>query len=268
MPSTDGADAINEMERGLYIAATGMLSSIVRQDVIASNLANVNTVGYKGDRVVNESFSDTLLYYMKYGGQNLGSLSMGTRVAGVVTDFTPGNLRPTENPLDMAIGGDGFFMVAGRDGKTYFTRNGQFQKNAEGYLVTTRGEFVLGADQRPLFIGEGDPTVMPDGRIFASGSTLVGQIGIAQLDTDDAIKIGDNLWDVPQDRDGDGQTVVLGYPQGTEIRQRFVEASSVKSIEQMVDMISTLRTYESSQRVISAIDGTLDKAVNSVGALG
>jgi flagellar basal-body rod protein FlgG len=244
-----------------------MLSAIVHQDTIASNLANVNTVGYKGDRVINETFSDTLMHAMKYGGQVVGDMNMGTRVAGVVTDFSQGSFRNTGNQLDCAIGGDGFFIVQNADNTVSYTRNGEFAKNAEGYLTTQRGEFVLGMNGKPIFVGQGDPSITADGRVFINGSQLVGQLGIATLDMDDAVKIGDNKWQVFADNDGDGSTTTLGLPPDTQIKQGFVEAANVNSIKEMIEMITTLRAYESSQRVVTAIDGTLDKAVNSVGTL-
>jgi flagellar basal-body rod protein FlgG len=245
------------MQRGLYIAATGMLSAMTRQDVIASNLANVNTVGYKVDRVANETFSDLFLSSMKTGG-NVGTLNFGTRVAGTITDYSQGPLRNTGNKLDMAITGDGFFVVQTPNGIRY-TRNGQFSKTADGQLVTQTGDLVLGVGRQPLNVGSGDPVVTQDGRVFQADGTLVGQIELATLDIPNSRKVGDNYWEGPE----------LGPAGGTTfVRQGFLEASGTNSIKEMIEMISTLRSYESNQRVVMAIDNTLDKAVNSVGAVG
>ena len=136
------------MERGLYIAASGMTSAMVRQDVIASNLANVSTVGYKADRVVNETFADSLLYSMQ-GGQPsvMGTTNFGTRVAGTITDFSQGSFRPTQQPMDVAIGGDGFFRVRQDDGTIGYTRNGEFTRSPDGFLTTQDGRYVLGPDR-------------------------------------------------------------------------------------------------------------------------
>lgn len=251
------------MNRGLYIAATGMTSAMVRQDVIASNLANVATVGFKGDRVVNESFADSLLYSMQGGGQlqAMGEFGYGTRVAGTVTDFGQGAMRPTEQALDLAIGGDGFFRIRMEDGTIAYTRNGQFTRSADGWLTTQTGEYVLGPNNLPIDVGQdgGDPVIRADGQVTARDGTQLGQIGIATLDVPNARKLGQNMWIGEE---------IGGLPPGTQIRQGFVEASSVNSVREMVDMITTLRSYESSQRVITSIDGTLDKAVNSIGTLG
>ena len=251
------------MNRGLYIAATGMTSAIVRQDVIASNLANVSTVGFKGDRVVNETFADSLLYSMNSGTpEPMGTLNYGTRVAGTITDFGQGAFRPTEQALDVAIGGDGFFAVRTEDGDLAFTRNGQFTRTPDGYLTTQTGEYVLGPGplRMPVYVGTtGDPVIRADGRVTSADGTQWGQISIATLDIPSARKVGENMW---------VGTETGGMPAGTQLRQGYVEASGVNSVKEMVEMITTMRSYESSQRVITSIDGTLDKAVNSVGPLG
>lgn len=250
------------MERGLYIAATGMTSAMVRQDVIASNLANVATAGFKGDRVVNETFAESLMYSMQNGAATpIGTTNYGTRVAGTITDFSQGAFRPTEQPLDLAIGGDGFFRIRMDDGTVAYTRNGQFTRSNDGFLVNQNGQYVLGPDNLPVSVGtDGDPVIRADGQVSAKNGSLLGQISLVTLDIPSARKVGDNMWV--------GTETSATFPQGSQIRQGYVEASSVNSVKEMVEMITTMRAYESSQRVITSIDGTLDKAVNSVGTLG
>ncbi len=253
------------MNRGLYIAATGMTSAMVRQDVIASNLANVQTVGFKADRVVNESFADSLMYSMESNGQlqSIGEFGYGTRIAGTITDFGQGSFRPTQQPLDVAIGGDGFFRIRLEDGTIAYTRNGQFSRSQDGYLTTQAGEYVLGpaGNDMPVFVGDDgtDPVIRADGRVMTSDGGQLGQIGVATLDVPNARKSGQNMWIGEE---------TGALPPGTQLRQRFVEASGVNSVREMVEMVTTMRSYESAQRVITSIDGTLDKAVNSVGNLG
>lgn len=237
-----------------------MTSAMVRQDVIANNLANVSTVGFKPDRAINETFADSLLYSMQHGGAVMGSTNYGTRVAGTVTDFGQGSFRATQQPLDVAIGGDGFFRIRMSDGTVGYTRNGQFSRSADGFLTTATGEYVLGPDNRPVDVGaNGSPVIRADGQITGANGDVLGQIGISTLDIPSARKVGQNMWI---------GTETGGFPPGTQLKQGFVEASGTNSVKEMVEMITTLRTYESSQRVITAIDGTLDKAVNSVGTLG
>ncbi len=245
-----------KVDRGLYIAATGMLTSMTRQDVIASNLANVNTAGFKADRVVNETFSSLFLQNLE-NGRPLGNLNMGTRVAGIVTDFSQGALRPSDNKLDVALSGDGFFVVQTPQGIAY-TRAGQLTRTADGFLVTQKGETVLGTNNERLFVGAGDPQIDRDGNVRTSEGNLSGQLAIATLDIEQARKVGDNLWIGAE---------TGRQPANTSVRQGMFEASGVNSVKEMVEMISTLRSYETSQRVIQSIDGTLDRAVNSVGSL-
>jgi len=237
-----------------------MTSAMVRQDTIASNLANVSTVGFKPDRVVNETFADTLLLNMSQNGAVVGTSNYGTRVAGTVTDFAQGSFRATQQPMDVAIGGDGFFRVRTSDGTVGYTRNGQFSRSPDGFLTTQNGEYVLGPDNLPVDVGtSGNPTIKADGQVLGANGDALGQIGISTLDIPTARKVGQNLWT---------GTETGGFPQQTQLRQGFVEASGTNSVKEMVEMITTMRSYESSQRVITAIDGTLDKAVNSVGNLG
>jgi flagellar basal-body rod protein FlgG len=245
------------MERGLYIAATGMLSDVTRQDIIAANLANINTNAYKVDRPVNETFSELFLTNLR-NGREIGSMNMGTRIAEVVTDFSQGPLRPTQGAYDMAITGDGFFKVMNASGSSY-TRNGQFTKTDNGYLVTARGDYVLDTNDNPIYLGNSssDPKVGADGRIVQD-NVILGQIKIVTLDIPNAKKIGESLWEGKE---------TGTQPTGTDIKQGFLEGSGVNSINEMVEMIRTLRSYESSQKAITSIDGTLDKAVNSVGVV-
>jgi flagellar basal-body rod protein FlgF len=249
------------MERGLYIAATGMTSAIVRQDLIANNLANVSTVGFKEDKAVNETFADSLLYSLQDGTPKvMGTLNYGTRIAGTITDFSQGSLRDTQQPLDVAITGDGFFRIRTDDGSVGYTRDGQFTRSPAGFLQTQDGKFVLGNDNLPVFAGtSGDPTIRRDGAVFAPNGDSLGAIGISTLDVPNAKKVGDNMW---------VGTETGRIPGQTQLRQGYVEASGVNSVKEMVEMITTMRAYESSQKTITAIDGTLEKAVNSVGTLG
>src|SRR4051812_46847230 len=147
--SSEGAP----VERGLFIAASGMLADQLRQDVIANNLANATTAGYKGDRAVGQAFPAMLLQQVQTGAQ-IGSLSLGTRIADVVTDTSQGALRNTGNAFDLGIAGDGFFSVQAAGGQRY-TRDGSFSLDARGQLVTARGEAVLDAQGRPVSIPAG-----------------------------------------------------------------------------------------------------------------
>ena len=225
------------MERGLYIAASGMLSEMVRQDQIANDLANASTPGYKPDRSSQRSFGDLLLRNGVTGAP-IGPLGLGVEIGAIVTDFTPGPIRETGEPFDFAIDGDGWFGVQTPQGVRY-TRNGQFTVSANGTLVTAFGAEVLGRGGGPVLVGA-------DGRV---DPRLLGVVTLTG-----ARKGGDSFVD--------------GTPGGGtagQVRAGALEGSGADPSRSMVDMISSMRAFEAGQRVITTIDETLGKAANNVG---
>jgi flagellar basal-body rod protein FlgG len=227
------------MDRGLYIAASGMLAEQVRQDLIAADLANASTPGYKPDRVASKSFGELLLSDQS-GGEPIGTLGLGTRIEKQVTDFGQGPIRVTDEPLDFAIEGDGFFSVR-TPGGVRFTRNGQFQAGARGTLVTAAGDEVLGRNGQPIRLAA-------DGTVAASA--------IAASTVNGAARQGDNLF----------SGTAAGAATGA-VRSGALEGSGVDPVTTMVDMIGSLRAFEAGQRVITTIDGTLQKASTQVGSI-
>lgn len=227
------------MERGLYIAASGMLSEMVRQDLIANDLANASTPGYKSDRAQQASFGELLLRNSETGGP-VGPLGMGARIERQVTDLSPEAIRDTGEPLDFAIEGAGYFAVATAQGLRY-TRNGQFAASTDGFLVTAQGDRVLGAGGQPVRVGQ-------DGRVPAEA------IGV--FDVPNARKEGESLF-----------TGAAAGQAGGRVRQGALENSGADPVRAMVDMIASLRAFEAGQRVITTIDSTLGKAATSVGSL-
>jgi flagellar basal-body rod protein FlgF len=240
------------MQRGLYIAATGMLAEQVRQDQIANDLANASTAGYKADRSMQRSF-DSLLLQFTGTGQFVGPLTLGAGIADIRTDLSQAPLRQTGQPLDVALNGDGFIAVATADGVRY-TRNGQLSVDSAGRLLTGGGLTVLGTDGRPIVVGATDDIqIAGDGSVTA-GNRRVGTIAVVGLDG--ATKAGEGLF----------VGTPIAKPADTTLEQGFVEGSGVDPTRSMVDMIVSLRAFEASQRVIHAIDETLGKAVNQVGS--
>jgi flagellar basal-body rod protein FlgG len=229
------------MDRGLYIAASGMLAEQIRQDQIANDLANAATPGYKADRTAQREFGQLLLANSVTGGQ-VGGQSTAVQVDAIQTDFTPKPSRDTGEPLDFAITGEGFFSVRTADGVRY-TRNGQFTVSPQGLLVTAQGDPVLGR-------GGGTVQVGVDGRVDPRALDVVR--------LDNPAKQGDSL--------------VTGTPAGAvgtgQVRAGALEASGADAARSMVDMIASLRSFEAGQRVITTIDETLGRAANNVGALG
>jgi len=227
------------MERGLYIAASGMLAEQVRQDQIANDLANAATPGYKADRTSQAGFGELLLANSATGA-TVGPQGTAVQVSAVETDFSPKPAKDTGEPLDFAVVGEGFFAVQTARG-TRYTRNGQFQADAQGRLVTAQGDPVLGRGGRTLTVGA-------DGRVDPRNLEVV------------------NLRDPRKD----GDSLVAGTAAGNaagQVRAGALESSGADAARSMVDMIASMRAFEAGQKVIQTIDETLGKAATQVGAV-
>jgi flagellar basal-body rod protein FlgG len=225
------------MERGLYIAASGMISEQMRQDAIANDLANASTPGYKADRVTQASFGDLLLSNSQTGA-TIGPLGMGSYADSMVTDLSPQATRVTEEPLDLAIAGEGFFGVQTPQGLRY-TRNGQFTASPQGTLVDQLGNAV---------VGRGGGTI----QVQANGTVDARAVGVFRLN--DAVKQGDNYF----------QGAVAGQAEG-QVQTGALEGSGIDPARVMVDMIASFRHYEAGQKVITTIDDTLRRTATQVG---
>jgi flagellar basal-body rod protein FlgG len=227
------------MERGLYIAASGMVSEMARQDLISNDLANASTAGYKSDTAVQGSFGDLLLRNTQTGA-TIGPLGRGSRIERQVTDLSAAPIKETGEDLDFAVEGDGFFAVQTAQGVRY-TRNGQFTAAANGRLTDQLGNAVLGRNGQPVTVG-------------ADGKVPQASVGIFALNN--PRKAGDNMF----------QGTAAGAGTGT-VRSGALEGSGSDPVRAMTDMIASLRAFESGQKVITTIDSTLQKASNQVGSL-
>jgi flagellar basal-body rod protein FlgF len=226
------------MERGLYIAASGMLAEMARQDQLANDLANASTPGYKADRVSQRSFGDLMLSNST-DGSVVGPLGAGAAIDKQVTDVRPQALKDTGQPLDLAVEGDGWFGVQTKQGVRY-TRNGSFSADAQGKLVDQLGNPVLGVGGKPVGVTEGtiDPTK------------------VALFNLRNPIKQGDSNFT--------GQAG--GQATGT-VRSGSLEGSGVDPARAMIDLMASMRTMEATQRAITTIDTTLQQTSSQVGTL-
>jgi flagellar basal-body rod protein FlgF len=227
------------MERGLYIAAAGMVAEMVRQDQIANDLANAATPGYKSDRSQQQSFSDLLLKNSETGA-TVGKLGQGPLITRQVTDLSPEALRDTGEPLDLAIAGPGYFAVQ-TDAGVKYTRDGSFQSAADGTLTDQLGHTVLGSDRKPVKLNA-------DGTVDAA---KVGRFALTNV-----TKQGDSYF----------SGTAAGTAQG-EVQSGKLEGSGVEAGRTMVDMMASLRAFEAGQKAIQTIDGTLQQAASQVGNL-
>jgi flagellar basal-body rod protein FlgG len=255
------------MFRGLYTAYTGMRSQQEKMDTISNNLANVDTAGYKKDQVVLASFREMLTLKINDPeipySKRIGKMSLGVKAEEIHTDHLQGSLRQTDESLNVALQGQGMIKVGrmNEDGTMTerYTRDGSFMLDQEGHLVTSDGLFVLGEENALLTLDQQDVRINSDGTIF-SNEVRLGQIQIVGIeDTKTLRKEGGNLYL------GTEGTVEIPFV-GT-MEQGFLESSNANSIEEMINMINVMRTYESNQRIIQTYDATMEKVVNNVGSI-
>ena len=253
----------------LHVARTGLEAQDTRMRVIANNLANVGTTGFKRDRAnfATLAYQDARVAGQQSSGETAYAtgLNLGTGVAiqGTSRIDTQGTLQSTGNSLDLALDGDGFFQVAQPGGQLAYTRAGNFTRSAEGQLVTTQGYVV----QPPITIpeGAGTITVAKDGTVSATiaGSatpTQLGQITIASFaDSSGLQATGDNFL-LETAASGAAQVGIAGQNGRGNVQQGFLEASNVSVVTEMVDMIECQRAYEINSKMVSAVDEMLKNA--------
>lgn len=259
------------MIRGLYTSGWSMLAIQKKMDIVSNNLANVNTNGFKKDTMVFESFPDMLVKRINDTKSNLnpsgipGEMTLGSDVSEVYTYFSQGQLNKTDNRLDMALAGSdkAFFTVnvtdADGNSKEYYTRDGSFTVGTDGKLMTKDGYEVLG-QKGPIVVGSGEFTIGLDGTLVQNGVAVDKLLLKEFSDTKTLRKFGSNLVEKTD------QTQEQNFT-GT-VQQGYVELSNVNVVREMVDMITVMRSYEANQKVLQAQDGTLEKAVNEIGAVG
>lgn len=248
------------MLRALQTASSGMIAQQNNIDNIANNLANVNTTAFKKSRT---DFQDLLYVFLgRQGGvENAGvslQVGLGTRLAGTPVDFSQGNWQPTGNPLDLAIRGNAFFKVE-MNGNTYYTRDGTFRLDAEGTLLYGDGYTVVGAEEitnaTNIEISQtGEITYLDENGDIVEA----GRIELAIFSNPAGLeRIGGNLYretqasGEAQDWDGEGDI---------SIQQGFLESSNVQVVQEMVNMITAQRAYETNAKVIQASDEMLGLA--------
>jgi flagellar basal-body rod protein FlgG len=260
----------------LYSAATGMTALETKLDVIANNLANLETTGFKKDRANFEDLfyrhevmpgaQDSAGQYTPTGIQ----IGLGSRVSSVQADFKQGAFRETGNELDVAIEGRGFFQIMDPSGTTYYSRAGNFSKNANGNLVV--GSANMGRLLQPPIVIPPDATaisISPEGVVSVQQPanqqmSQVGQIELASfINPQGLLKMGENLF---SETDASGAPT-LGNP-GQDgmgmVRQNSLEASNVEPVQELIDLITTQRSFELNSQAVKAGDQILQVIANLV----
>lgn len=255
------------MHPALWTGKTGLNAMDTKMATISNNLANVNTVGYKRNRAV---FEDLLYQAQKMpGAQNGGDshlptglqIGTGVRVTATQRQFTEGSLETTNQPLDMAINGRGFFRLLMPDGEITYTRNGQFHLDADGRIVNSNGfplepEIILPENTNSITIGrDGTVTITEAGQ--NNDAQEIGQIDVVDfINPSGLLALGNNIF---SETAGSGAPIdgVGGENGFGAVEQRMLELSNVSAVEELVDMITTQRAYEMNTKVVSAADDML-----------
>jgi flagellar basal-body rod protein FlgG len=256
------------MIRSLWISKTGMEAQQTQLDTIANNLANVSTNGYKRAHAV---FEDLIYQNLRQAGANSSEqtqlptglqLGLGTRAVATARNFSQGNLQQTGNNLDIAIKGQGFFQIQMPDGTTGYTRDGSFQVDSQGQLVTNNGYVLqpgitIPANAQSVTIGnDGTVSVTVPGQTAAQ---TVGQLQLATFVNPAGLEPrGANLY-AETDASGTAQTSAPGSNGTGSLQQGFVETSNVNVVEELVSMIQTQRAYEMNSKAVQTSDQMLQR---------
>jgi flagellar basal-body rod protein FlgF len=248
-----------------------MDANLIRQDVIANNMANASTVGFKQNRSVDIAFPtymiarlhDQRMKVMDGTAElrpNIGVMGGGVIPQEDPTDYSQGPRLETKNPLDMALTGPGFFSILSPEGKTFLTRDGNFSLDANGRLVTQDGLPVLGHNGE-IYIDGSQVNVDQEGNISVDGKALDQLLIVKVQNENQLVKVGHTLFQaLPPNK-------LDMAPDDIQVQQGFLEQSNVNSMLEMVGMIQNYRSYEINSRVISMYDNIMGQAASQIGTL-
>lgn len=243
------------MIKGLYTSASGMLPHIKKQELSANNLANASTSGYKKDRVFTRELTKAETRLASTPTEWAQPMT-----DHIYTDFKSGAFNRTDNPLDFAIEGDGFFALQTPDGQTLLTRSGSFTISPEGLLTFPGGAEVMG-EGGAIEIGNGRVEVSYAGDVQVDGFVVGRLVPVTVADLTELEKVGGSMFAVPP-----GQELVP--LEDFTIRQGYIEASNVDIVSEMVDMIASYRAYEANAKAVQSQDSSLEHLFNRVASRG
>ncbi len=249
------------MYKGFYNLTSAMLTHQHNLNVIANNMVNISTSGYKQQRYTASTFDDVM--YSRVGnkdgvGPEIGRQSYIRAASQIYTDYTQGTLEPTGIPLDFAISGDGFFAVQNADGEIAYTRMGNFSLNDEGYLCLPGYGQVLDPEMQPIYLGTDKIHSGARGIIYYDGGGAIGQLGVFRIDDMEALEHSD----VGLFTGAEGQV-----EENPEVLNGYLERSNTDMVKQMVEMITFQRALQSAAEVSKMYDQLMSKATNDVGRM-
>ena len=263
------------MHEGIFIAASAGLKQGKKLEVIAQNMANVNNTGYKRDRLVFKEFmapfaSDDSLNAGRNVGLSAEKSNTNVSYVGIsdfYTDYSPGAFKQTNGTLDLALDGKGYLAVSTQEGDRY-TRNGNLRLNTKNQLVNQKGQTIQDTQGNPIVIDVpgGDISIDQQGNISAGNGVnnlVIGKLKIVDFENPKTLKkLGEGLF---QQTDPNAE---IKQVKETTISQGYLENSNVSTVEEMTDMLATLRLFETYQKMIQSIDSMDDQFVNDIGRVG
>jgi flagellar basal-body rod protein FlgF len=249
------------MIRGIYTAAAGLATATLRLGVVSNNVANAATPGYKQDILPEEVGKplELLRWAVDRDGKPVGSITLGPRSGLSELDLSSGPMQATDNPLDLAIAGTGFFAVQGADGETRYTRDGGFMLDVDGSLRSRSGAAVLGEDGQPIVLGQGQVDVASDGTVLIDGAPAARLQMVEFAPGQQLIKQGQGLF-APEPGAPAPQAAT-----NSQLYQGYLEGSNVDMTESMVATMNLVRAYGANQHLLQIQDETLQKAVSDIG---
>jgi len=261
------------MIRGIYTSASGMLAKQQEMNIVSNNLSNINTTGFKEKLNVFKAYPENDMVRTDDRSQDLppgeiefrppiGSLSTGVASDGTYTNFRQGSLTKTDNPMDVALEGNGFFTVQLPEGERAYTRDGSFKLNDQNQVVTSLGRRVLGTEGNPIQLPGKSKRIeiTPDGTIFDADNQEIGQFRIVQFENPQKSReMGENLY-----RQGQNNEIQFP-PEDVKVHQGMLERSNTNPINQMTRMIEVSRQYDMNSNVLGQHNSTLQEAITTVG---
>lgn len=256
------------MIRGLYTAVSAMITNQQKQNVVVNNLANMDTNGYKSKQLLTKSFDELKLEgYNNYANgtkqkQTIGNISPGVSMDEAITNFNQGPIKTTDNKMDVAIQGKGFFLVSDVAGNQFYTRNGNFRTDNQGDLITSEGYYVLGTNTATgavghINVGNQKFEVAKDNTISLDGNAMYKFNIVDFNDYNKLKKEGDNLYS------GGGAVKV----NDALTIQSAIESSNVDMVSEINNMMTISREYEANQKIIQAMDSKLAKIASEIGSV-
>ncbi len=261
---------------GMYAAAKGMMSYIDQNDVIANNIANVNTTGYKRTALVFKNLYNNMVEQTdrtqnpKYRNvEQVGEVSMGSGVQKLVHEFSQGNLVRTDNPMDVAIQGDGFFKIRAANGEVSYTRNGSFMLNNRNLLVTEEGDNVLDSNNQPIRINLNelqmrslkDVNITERGQIeinHENNKVVLQTLGIFDFQDKENMQWNGHSKFKPEDPQYNPEIKAEKF----SLQQGAIETSNTSLVNEMIGMINVSRGYETLSKFMKEESSMVSTAIN------